>query len=112
MTADKIKESIRFTKRKLKKGGEVITAKLIVRAVQKIDLEGGGKWEVSHKKELLSIIKENLKESIMKNLYDDQRRELYNLLKEFVTASPYDQSFIFNKILNIGRYQPLTGCNK
>jgi len=103
MKADELKSKIQFESRDVSHNLTMITATVQVHAIMEYDQN-----EVARIPKALDDIKEQLREMVMRHIYDDQRRDLYDALMELFVAAPMDMSAMSaarEKILNAARRQ-------
>ncbi len=105
MKAEELKSKIQFESREVGHNLTMITGKLQVHAVMGFDRSA---IEAQSSDRVLEEIKEQIREMIMRHIYDDQRNELYDALMELSKAAPMDYSAMAaarEKILNAAKRQ-------
>ena len=106
MKADELKSKIQFESRDVGHNLTMITGKLEVHAVMEYDRRAIESYQNSAR--ALDEIKEQIREMIMRHIYDDQRHELYDALMELFKAAPMDYSAMAaarEKILHAAKRQ-------
>lgn len=106
MKAEELKSKICFESCDVGHSLTMITGKLEVQAVMEYDRRAIEAYQDSAR--ALDAIKEQIREMIMRHIYDDQRHELYDALMELFKAAPMDYSAMAaarEKILNAAKRQ-------
>lgn len=106
MKAEELKSKIQFESRDVGHNLTMITGKLEVHAVMEYDRLAIEAYQNSSR--AVDEIKEQIREMIMRHIYDDQRHELYDALMELFKAAPMDYSAMAaarEKILNAAKRQ-------
>ena len=100
MKAEELKSKIQFKSLDVGHNLTMITGTIEVHASMEYDRR--------YQNIALDEIKEQMREMIMRHIYDDQRHELYNALDELLKASPLDYSALSaarEKILHAAKHQ-------
>lgn len=106
MKSEELKSKIQFESHDVGHNLTIIIGKLEVRAVVLHDRHQIEAHQNSGR--ALDEIKERIREMIMRHIYDDQRRELYDALMELFNAAPMDYSAMAaarEKILHAAKRQ-------
>jgi hypothetical protein len=108
MTTEELKSKISFTTRNLDRNGLVeIRGELLMSCSMRIN-----QWEYPSAKAgsaIVDDVKERIRLTILRFIYDDQRKALMEAVEQFMCANPMDFRAIDtarNNILKAAQYQP------
>lgn len=108
MTTEELKSKILFTTRNLDRNGLVsITGELLVSCSMRIN-----QWEYPSAKagsDIVDEVKERIRLTILRSIYDDQRKALIEAVEQLMCANPMDYKAINaarDNILKSAQYQP------
>lgn len=86
MNAEKLREKITFKTRPLERGMTHVRATLVISVDSMVDTGA----VADNPNELLQNTEENMKDQLLRYIYEDQRQELYGALQDFMMVEPFN----------------------